>query len=489
MKKNLIPSKAWQNYIKKLAKINTRAAGDVVGYMVDHDVSTHEGVNALMDYAYAVSTKYGEAAAELSCQMYDAIAIASKAAVPAAEPAATATYGEIAKTIYGTLASTKNPDAIGAAVGRSVKLASVDTMQQNALRDGAEWAWIPSGDSCPFCIMLASRGWKPASKKVIKNGHAEHIHNNCDCTYCVRFDHETTVEGYGDGEEYRAIYKDQEGIDQSILDDMKKQGYDLNTPKGRMAAMRRQHYVNNREYIRAQQNAAYARRNNLPSGAPEFASSSETPSIDYASSHTFAKGDVDLMNALRSGDCQQVSDAVNTILESEEYELPKSNWSGKTRVASLAEMAEITGRKEPWCSITIREDQMYNIKTFIHENLHSRSYSRVSESIRETIYKKHWKIEEATVELLSQEICKKNNIKYGVTYTTLVDSIKEINKILNPNMSDYDFAKQLIAIPIDKRYNQLERMVNAFKRQSRLLSHEVEETLNKSLESLASIGI
>lgn len=238
-----ISEKAWKNYIKRLAKINVRAAGDVVGYMVDHDVSTYEGTKALIDYAYAVSTKYGEAAAELSCQMYDAIADASKAAVPAAEPAATATYGEIAKTIYGTMASTKDPAAVGAAVSRSVKLASVDTLQQNALRDGAEWAWIPQGDTCPFCLMLASRGWERASKKALKNGHAEHIHNNCDCTYCVRFDHETTVEGY-----------DPDGLyDQYI-----NAG---DTPSERLNALRRQHYAANKEYINAQKKVAYARRN------------------------------------------------------------------------------------------------------------------------------------------------------------------------------------------------------------------------------------
>lgn len=241
-----IPSKTWQNYIKKLAKINTRAAGDVVSYMVNHDVSTYEGTKALIDYAYAVSTKYGEAAAELSCQMYDAIATVSRASVPAAEPAATATYGEIARTIYGTLASTKSPEAIGSAVGRSVKLASVDTLQKNALRDGAEWAWIPAGDTCPFCLMLASRGWVKASKKAIKNGHAEHVHSNCDCTYCVRFDHETTVEGY-----------DPDGLyDQYI-----NAG---DTPKERLNALSRQHYAANKEYINAQKRAAYARKNNKP---------------------------------------------------------------------------------------------------------------------------------------------------------------------------------------------------------------------------------
>lgn len=249
MKSLLIPSKTWQNYIKKLAKIDSKAAADVVAYMTSHDASTEAGAKALVDYAYAVSTKYGEAAAELTCQMYDAIAYVSKAAVPVAEPAATATYGEIAKTVYGTLASTKDPGAVGAAVGRSVKLASVDTLQQNALRDGAEWAWIPSGDSCAFCMMLASRGWVKASAKAIKNGHAEHVHNNCDCTYCVRFDNSTTVEGYDPD---------------ALYDEYINAG---DTPSERLNGLRRKLYAENPEKYRVQHRLAYARKTGALYGA------------------------------------------------------------------------------------------------------------------------------------------------------------------------------------------------------------------------------
>ncbi|MBR4692904.1 MAG: hypothetical protein IKP17_09110 [Oscillospiraceae bacterium] len=38
---------------------------------------------------------------------------------------------------------------------------------------------MPSGDTCAFCITLASRGWQKAGREAIKGGHAEHIHNNC----------------------------------------------------------------------------------------------------------------------------------------------------------------------------------------------------------------------------------------------------------------------------------------------------------------------
>ena len=165
-------------------------------YLSGHDTGTDEGLKDALDYAYALATKYGEGAAALSAEMYDAMARLSGAQVPPAVPAATADYGEVAKTVQGIMKWSKLPQSVGSGVGRLVKTAGVDTTMQNALRDGAQWAWIPSGDSCAFCLMLASNGWQNASKKAIKNGHAEHIHNNCDCNYAVRFDNKTTVAGY-----------------------------------------------------------------------------------------------------------------------------------------------------------------------------------------------------------------------------------------------------------------------------------------------------
>lgn len=250
-----IKSKAWKNYTERLKSLSETASKELEDY-----IRAGHTEEEILDVAYALVTKYGEASSELACQMYEAIAQYSGAEVAAAEAAATATYSETAKSIRGTMKRTTDAAVISSSAGRLVKMASVDTMMKNALRDGAEWAWIPQGDTCAYCIMLASRGWKKASKDAIKNGHADHIHNNCDCTYCVRFDHETTVEGYGNGEEYLEMYEKQKGVDQSIIDDLIEKGYDLNTPKGRLVALRRQHYANNKDYIRAQQNAAYARR-------------------------------------------------------------------------------------------------------------------------------------------------------------------------------------------------------------------------------------
>jgi len=123
-------------------------------------------------------------------------------------------------------------------------------------------------------------------------------------------------------------------------------------------------------------------------------------SIDYASAYNLANGNGKLINDLLSGQPDRVCNAVETILNDERYGLPESHWRKKTNIGSVESMGNKLGIKEYDCSITIREDQRYNIKVFIHENLHARSISRYPEEQRKAMYQKHAKIEEATVELL-----------------------------------------------------------------------------------------
>lgn len=219
----------------RLARLNQSAGQLMADYIAAHGTGD---TDALIAYAHALVTKYGEGSAELACQMYDALAAAARAGVPAAEPAEPAGYGEIARMVQATKAS---PPQMQRGVSRLVKRAGADTTLKNALRDGAEFAWIPQGDTCAFCLTLASRGWQKASQAAIKGGHAEHIHANCDCEYAIRFDGRSTVAGY-DPEKYLKQYRDA--------------GSDVN-------ALRRVNYARNRERINAQKRAAYAARKAL----------------------------------------------------------------------------------------------------------------------------------------------------------------------------------------------------------------------------------
>ena len=240
---------AWSFYINKLRRINDKASGAMSRWIDAHGL---EVTDEMIETAYALSSKYGAASAALAAEMYDVTAAMSGAVVPAAVPAETATFHEVAKAIVGT-GKTRNQEIMSNAVGRLVKMAGVDTTMQNAIRDGAEWAWIPQGETCAFCLTLASRGWQKASRKAMQGGHAEHIHANCDCTYSVRFDSRSSVTGY-DPDKYLRMYEDAAPGKNS---------------KEKINAMRREFYAENREKIRAQQADAYEKRKELESSAAE----------------------------------------------------------------------------------------------------------------------------------------------------------------------------------------------------------------------------
>lgn len=227
-----ITEKTWVEYVTRLSHLNERAGTEMAAYIARNGTADAQ---ALIEYAYALVQKYGEGSAELACQMYDEVAEASGAEVPPAEPAAPASYSETAQMVNGTK---QCPPLLQGGVSRLVKQAGADTTLKNAIRDGAEWAWVPHGDTCPFCITLASNGWQPASKKALKGGHAKHIHAHCDCEYAIRFDSNTNVAGYDPDKYLKQYYAS---------------GGDIN-------AMRRAQYARDKGKINAQKRAAYAAR-------------------------------------------------------------------------------------------------------------------------------------------------------------------------------------------------------------------------------------
>lgn len=237
-------STAWVKYVNRLSaidKLATQKMGEVIGSIANFDFGNPEHMAVLIYEAYRISTTYGEAAATLAAEMYDAIGLASGMFLDPAEVAATARIAQVDWTVRGA-AKTQNVHEVASAVGRLVKKAGVDTMLQNAKRDGAEVAWVPNGDTCAFCITLASRGWRDAD-----SSYQEHIHSNCDCTLATRFNNQTSIKGY-DPRKYEDMYY---GAD---LDGQKA------TAKNRVNALRREFYAKNKEEINAQKRMNYAER-------------------------------------------------------------------------------------------------------------------------------------------------------------------------------------------------------------------------------------
>lgn len=234
----VISRSIWDGYTQRLAKINKKA-GELMQKWLD--VNGYEDFDAMVEYAHALATRYGEASAAVACEMYDATATAQGAHIAAAVPAQTATYGNVRYNLEKALEQSQT--LVAGSVSKMVKQVGADTTLQNAARDYAEWAWIPhGGETCTWCIVLASKGWQRASK-AMQDLHAEHIHDHCQCEFAVRFSKKHDVAGYDGGQPYYDQYKAAGGV-----------GSD------RINALRRAMYEENKEQINAQKRAAYAAR-------------------------------------------------------------------------------------------------------------------------------------------------------------------------------------------------------------------------------------
>lgn len=243
-----ISKRIWKNYIDGLSKVSDTAKQLILKYLETHSIDTFEEREAFIEYCYGVSTKYGEAAAEFACQMYDAESEYEGVLVDSAEPAEPATMEEVAKAVNGTLKYILAAEVTASAVGRLVKMAGQDTTLKNAIRDKAYYAWIPMGDTCPFCLSIAAEGWQRATAQALAGGHAEHIHGNCDCSYATKHEAETSYKAY-DPSQYSKIYDNAEG----------------DTEEEKINYMRRQAYKTNKDRINEQKRIAYEKRKELES--------------------------------------------------------------------------------------------------------------------------------------------------------------------------------------------------------------------------------
>ena len=234
-----ISTKAWAQDITKLSRISQKAADLMQEWVRKHGFGDDK---ALLDFAYALSLHYGQAIGALACQMNEKTAAAQGVAVTTAEVADLPEYGVVARAVHGAMKQSQS--IVPATVARLVKQVGADTTLKIAKRDGAQLAWIPHGDTCAFCIALASRGWQYMSDEALKGGHAEHIHANCDCEYAVRFDGHSTVAGY-DPDKYLEEYENAGGD----INAMRRKRYEQN--KDEINARKRELYANKKEELKA----------------------------------------------------------------------------------------------------------------------------------------------------------------------------------------------------------------------------------------------
>lgn len=207
----------------------------------------------------------------------------------------------------------------------------------------------------------------------------------------------------------------------------------------------------------------------------------EDEKADFSQMYNFADGDLSITAKLMSDDVQQKSQGVEAILSRSEYGLRKSTWSGVTieKPESAPEMKNAaglfyTGSKDIW----IRADYRNDLSTIVHEHLHARSIGYYNRPRGITA------IEEATVEYFTEEIIAAKGMTPRKTYENLVNAIRTIRTVIAPRQTDYEFAKKLFDIPLERRYNELGRMYTDYKNRHPAMRQKVKDEVDKCFKDL-----
>lgn len=132
------------------------------------------------------------------------------------------------------------------------------------------------------------------------------------------------------------------------------------------------------------------------------------------------------------------------------YVKNESKWSGRIRVVNRMELVDgmmPLGAKRANCDISLFPDS--SDATIWHEMLHSASVSH---------YKKtgnilYGKMEEASVSMLTREICKKEGISARTDYKHFVDVLDNVSSYLG--YDKFDFAVDLFNTPLPERLEWL----------------------------------
>lgn len=179
---------------------------------------------ALLEFFPELITAYGDTAAVLGADWYDALRYAPPSAASfralLADPPNIEQAEVSARWALGPLFQAE-PDPVsalsllGGATQRLVLQAGRDTVFRSASQDPVRtgFARIPVGVTCKFCTMVASRGF--VYHTAASAGESNQWHDDCDCVIAPGRSPEDLPEGYDLGELER-LYREGSGIGRDV---------------------------------------------------------------------------------------------------------------------------------------------------------------------------------------------------------------------------------------------------------------------------------
>ena len=175
----------------------------------------HEGMTKqeLMQIATTIGEKYSLLGSELGAQWYD---LCSQLAEIEAEPAELRTMTPQQVTESAQAAIDRAETGILEDVFRTYLQDVINnsiraTGDANLMRDyerglsGGGWCRVPVGETCAFCLILASQGAWYKSKETALGTSPDHYHRGCNCIAVYHAD-ANSIKGYKELEKYKQMY-------------------------------------------------------------------------------------------------------------------------------------------------------------------------------------------------------------------------------------------------------------------------------------------
>lgn len=205
-----------EEFRRALAAVSELAVADLDDFL--RTISLSRAVparDAILRFMPALTTRYGEVAAVLAAEFYDAQRALARVGggytAQVVEPVAAELVVE--RTRFGAAhLFTNSPQGIipflELIADEYVKQPARDTIAAAAARDPMrpKWARVPSGmETCDWCVVMASRGFAYHSRSSAAAAELTKYHGGCDCALVVDWSPDPRLEGY-DPSRYYEIY-------------------------------------------------------------------------------------------------------------------------------------------------------------------------------------------------------------------------------------------------------------------------------------------
>ena len=230
----------------------------------------HEGMTKqeLMQIATTIGEKYSLLGSELGAQWYD---LCTQLAEIEAEPAELSPVSTEDINARVTAAMNAEPGLIESVFNSYLQNVVNDSIRRtgdaNLQRDyerglaGGKWCRVPVGDTCAWCLMLASNGAWYKSKETALGTSPDHYHSDCNCVAVYHADAES-VKGYEKLAKYKEMYYTAD--DMRIANNKGREKYPEELEKRVTAARVKFEAEEQAKYEEAKANGAYYNKKSWP---------------------------------------------------------------------------------------------------------------------------------------------------------------------------------------------------------------------------------